>query len=418
MASNVAAARGSLSYGVVNAAGLEPSIPVTAGSAKPRDLSIDYLRTTLTLMVVAHHSMLSYTTWASFNREHVFRSTAPIVDSSRWVVLNYAENFNDVFFMSLMFFISGLFAYPAVRRHGVISFTRDRLLRLGLPFAVAVCGLMPLAFYPSWTLGSQSSGFASFYGHIARTGFQVGPPWFIWVLLLFDLVLALLLYPGQQWLVSTEKFTRKLQAHSVVAFAVMLVLSGLVYLPLLSRYGFAAWTVLFISPFAFQQARIALYALWFLTGVVIGVPGISSGFLSRSGSLARNWKAWTVVCVFAYGALSILPRFLLHHGMTPAGSKSVEAMLWVFSCVASCFAFLAIFRGLEFRPSRLTNSLSRSAYVMYLVHYVFITWTQKALMPLPVHAGIKAALVFVTTVTFSWLIAQILIRVPLVKIIV
>ena len=119
------------------------------GSAnKPRDLSIDYLRTTLTLMVVAHHSMLAYTTWASFNREHVFRSTAPIVDSSRWVILNFAENFNDVFFMSLMFFISGLFAYPAIRRHGASSFSRDRLLRLGLPFAVAVCGLMPLAFYP------------------------------------------------------------------------------------------------------------------------------------------------------------------------------------------------------------------------------------------------------------------------------
>ena len=246
-------------------------------------------------------------------------------------------------------------------------------------------------------------------------GFQVGPPWFIWVLLLFDLVLALLLYPGQQWLVLAEKFSRKLQTHSFVAFTAMLALSGLVYLPLLSHYGFAAWTVLFTSPFAFQQARIALYALWFLAGVLIGVPGISNGFLSRSGSLARNWKGWTVVCVFAYAALSILPRVLVHQGMTLAGSKAVEAMLWVFSCVASCFAFLAIFRGLELRPSRLMNSLSRSAYVMYLVHYVFITWAQKALLPLPVHAGIKAALVFVATVTFSWLAAQTLIRIPVVK---
>ena len=267
-----------------------------------------------------------------------------------------------------MFFISGLFAYPAVRRHGAISFSRDRLLRLGLPFAVAVCGFMPLALYPSWTLGNHPSGFASFYTNLAHLGFQVGPPWFIRVLLLFDLVLAILLYPGQQWLVSSGTFTRKLQTHSIIAFTAMLVLSGLVYLPLLSRYGFSAWTVLFTNPFAFQQARIALYALWFLTGVVVGVPGLSNGLLSRSGSLARNWKGWAILCVLAYAALSSLPRSLVHRGVTPADAKAVEAMLWVLSCVASCFAFLAIIRGLEIRPSRWMNSLSRSAYVLYLVH--------------------------------------------------
>jgi glucans biosynthesis protein C len=34
---------------------------------RSRDLSIDYLRTTLTLMVLAHHSSLAYTSWAHFD---------------------------------------------------------------------------------------------------------------------------------------------------------------------------------------------------------------------------------------------------------------------------------------------------------------------------------------------------------------
>ena len=80
-----------------------------------RDLSIDYLRTTLTLMVLGHHSSLAYTTFAHFDKQHMFRSTAPVVDVTRWVFFDYAENFNDVFFMSLMFFVSGLFVYPALR---------------------------------------------------------------------------------------------------------------------------------------------------------------------------------------------------------------------------------------------------------------------------------------------------------------
>ena len=100
-------------------------------TTKPRDLSIDYLRTTLTLMVIAHHSALAYTTWSRFDSHDVFGSTAPIVDASRWVFLDYAKNFNDVFFMSLMFFVSGLFTLPAIRKHGALGFALDRLLRLG-----------------------------------------------------------------------------------------------------------------------------------------------------------------------------------------------------------------------------------------------------------------------------------------------
>ena len=53
-------------------------------------------------MVLGHHSSLAYTTFAHFDKNHMFRSTAPVVDVTRWVFFDYAENFNDVFFMSLL----------------------------------------------------------------------------------------------------------------------------------------------------------------------------------------------------------------------------------------------------------------------------------------------------------------------------
>src|SRR5580658_1838914 len=102
-------------------------------AVRARDLSIDYLRTTLTLMVIGHHSSLAYTTFARFNKQHIFESTAPVVDSARWIFFDYAENFNDVFFMSLMFFVSGLFVGPAIRRRSAGGFLRERTIRLGLP---------------------------------------------------------------------------------------------------------------------------------------------------------------------------------------------------------------------------------------------------------------------------------------------
>src|ERR1035438_1285104 len=124
-----------------------------------RDLSIDYLRTTLTLMVLAHHSCLAYTSWAFFDKQDSFRSNAPVVDTARWQFFDYAENFNDVFFMSLMFFISGLFVWPSLRRSGALAFLRGRLLRLGAPFAAGVFLLMPLAYYASWQLTGHDAGY-------------------------------------------------------------------------------------------------------------------------------------------------------------------------------------------------------------------------------------------------------------------
>jgi glucans biosynthesis protein C len=146
---------------------------------RDRDLSIDYLRTTLTLMVLAHHSCLAYTTWAHFDRLDSFRSNAPVVDVTRWAFFDYAENFNDVFFMSLMFFISGLFVYSAIKKHGTVRFMRDRGRRLWYPYAFALVILMPIAYYASWQLSVNNHGFWDFYKRLAAAGFAAGPPWFI-----------------------------------------------------------------------------------------------------------------------------------------------------------------------------------------------------------------------------------------------
>jgi hypothetical protein len=76
-------------------------------AARSRDLALDYLKATLVLIVVAHHGWLAYTTFAHFDPARPLASTAPVVDTARWWFFDYAENFNDVFFMSLMFFVSG-----------------------------------------------------------------------------------------------------------------------------------------------------------------------------------------------------------------------------------------------------------------------------------------------------------------------
>ncbi len=389
-----------------------PKTGIASPVPRARDLSIDYLRTTLTLLVLAHHSSLAYTSWAHFNREHIFLSTAPIVGTTRWAFFDYAENFNDVFFMSLMFLVSGLFVYPALRKHGTLRFLRDRFLRLGIPFVSAVTLLMPFAYYASWQLSGRNAGFFDFYKRLALAGFAAGPPWFIWVLLFFDVVLALLLAPFQLTAPLAERFMRSLGKHTIAAVCGAFVLSAATYLPMLKMYGFGTWTDFLTSPLSFQIARIGLYALWFLFGFLVGGAGLNEGLLSREGSLAQRWPLWVGACILAYNALWFVPKWTLLHGLSPVTQGVIEATLWVGSCVMSSVGFLALFRGARLRPRSWMLSLSRSAYVMYLVHYVYITWMQRLLLFRPIPAALKFLFVFLATTLLSWLTAQCLLRIP------
>jgi glucans biosynthesis protein C len=372
-----------------------------------RDLSIDYLRTTLILIVLAHHSMLAYTSFAGFRWQDMI-----VGDATRWAVFDYATSFNEVFFMALLFFVSGLFVYPALRRRSAGSFLRDRSLRLGAPFAFSVAFLVPIGYYSSWRITGHQAGFISFYRLLTAQGFAIGPPWFIWELLLFDVVLALAFVPLGRWLPQIERSVSRLHSHPVAAFVGIFFLSVLVYVPLLSRYGYNTWANLVTWPFSFQISRIGLYALWFLFGFVVGLPGLEEGLIAHYGKLARHWPGWVLVCILAFSAMLLAPRWTAAHLPAMQHFRGLATLFWVASCAASCFGFLAFFRGIELPSKPWMNSLSRSAYTMYLVHYLFIVWTQRVLLGRPIHAGIKFLFVFLATTLLSWLAAQVLLRIP------
>ena len=78
-----------------------------------RNVSIDYLRSLVTVSVVAHHAALAYTTFSRFDPHHYKAASAPIVDGVRFFPLNLMVGWNDLYFMSLMFLVSGLFVAPS-----------------------------------------------------------------------------------------------------------------------------------------------------------------------------------------------------------------------------------------------------------------------------------------------------------------
>ncbi len=123
--------------------------------------------------------------------------------------------------------------------------------------------------------------------------------------------------------------------------------------------------------------------------------------------MARHWPWWVAGCVVAYNPLWFLPERLAAAGaLTVSERGAIWAILWVVGCVASCFGFLALFRGAVRTRRAWMDSLSRAAYIIYMVHYVYVVWLQRALMGVSVHASVKFLVVFMGATLLSWLTAQ------------
>src|SRR6266480_4635519 len=112
-------------------------------------LALNNLRAVVIVIVLAVHAVMAYlgsSPASSFNFDdppYRWRSI-PIVDSERWFGFDIFCALQDVYLISLLFFLSGLFVWPSLARGGSRIFLRDRLLRIGVPFALVV-GLL-LAF--------------------------------------------------------------------------------------------------------------------------------------------------------------------------------------------------------------------------------------------------------------------------------
>ena len=73
---------------------------------------------------------------------------------------------NDGFFMPLMFLLAGLFVRPSLARKGLGRYLADRALRLGVPLLVGVATVIPLSYYATYLQAGGSGGFVAFWAHM------------------------------------------------------------------------------------------------------------------------------------------------------------------------------------------------------------------------------------------------------------
>lgn len=371
------------------------------------NIAIGYLRAFVTVLVLAFHSSLAYATFApsaikAFTSEPYMWVPYPVVDSQRWPGFDLIVVFNDTFFMSLMFFLAGLFVWPSISRKGYKDYLQNRIVRLGVPFVGAAVLLSPLAYYPAYVISGADPGAANYFQQFLSLDYwSPGAAWFIAVLLGFDF-LAALLYRFAPGLIETVgKLCSGADRRPARFFLGLLGISFIAYSTMCFLFDPLRWFT--FGPFMIQAGRVFLYLTYFFAGVVIGIRGIERGLLAKDGYLARRWPLWLGLTFFAFALFVFFNLKALALGAAaPLALLTVVNAAFVFTCGATSFFLLAVFVRFFSRRIAILDSLVANAYGIYLVHYAIVSWLQYALLNAQLSAIQKGATVFFATLLLSW----------------
>jgi hypothetical protein len=339
-----------------------------ASTATGRIVALDRARTFITLLVVIHHSVVNFTHFGNGDR-------------MRWLGFDLIVLINDSFFMAFMFLISGLFVHDSLTRRGAAEYLRRRAWRLGVPLLVAIFVLIPIAYYASFLRyhppGTTDFNFFHYWGHMITTGpWPSGQSWFLWVLLVFDVVAAAIWTMAPKILSAFGQLIFALRDRPMMAFVAFMIVSVVSYLPLDLVFGSGAWFEPGHYPFPIQTSRILLYPAYFLTGVGIGVISLRVGILAEDGELAKRWPTWLALAVLFLGLILLL--VYAHHNWIENFSN--PALWWrtsyatMFAMFSAAMAFTVASTSLRLSRSSLwlLDAMQPSAYGIFLFHYMFI----------------------------------------------
>ncbi|CAN5529467.1 acyltransferase [soil metagenome] len=381
------------------------ALPVASPSPKPGRLYwVDNLRTAVILLVVNMHACVTYTHLGDW---YVTEGKDPSLVTT--VVFGLWQGHLQAFFMGLLFFLSGIFAYGSILRKGPGAFMRERLVRLGGPALFYMLVIHPFILLVLNPWGTERGSKLAWYGEYLRSGQFVGssgPLWFALALLIFCAALALAVKLGWASRTPTE-------GASTPKPATLWALGmGTAIATFFVRVPFPNGT----SVLNFQLSNFAQYVVAFILGLQVARAGsLEKIALSRVARKAGGLALW--IGPLAVGAIF----FLLAHGDPKAmrGGWSLPAFgddLWEqLAGLGLGLGMLALFARRFNVWEKREKWLSDRAFAVYVLHAPVLIALTMLFRPLPSSPFLMVPLLTVTGWIASFVVADIARRIPLLR---
>ncbi len=367
---------------------------------------IDHLRTAVIVLVVNMHACVTYSHVGDW-----YMMADPEPTMAAKVPFIVWQGMLQSFFMGLLFFVSAYFAAGSLARRGPGGFARERLVRLGLPalfYMLAIHPFILLVLNPwNYSFGPP----AAFYAHYVTSGRFLGssgPLWFAVALLLFCLALA-------AW-----RSARGPDANvRITNIGGGRQPSGKLLLVSALALGLGTFAVRLVQPIGTNVMNLQLcffvqYIAWFIAGLHAArhgwlVPLAASPQARTAGWLALVGGPLAMLGLLAFGAKNATVE-------TFFGGMHWQAFglaLWEqFTGLGLALGALALFSQRFDTDSRGLRWLADRSFAVYVLHAPVLVALAMLFRALPYHLYGLVALLTVTGLVTSYVLADLACRIP------
>ena len=374
--------------------------PTGHAAAAGRNAGLDTLRAATTLLVVLHHTAITYGAQGGW----FYREVAPDAGLSSLLLTAFCT-VNQAWFMGLFFLLAGYYTTPTLARKGGLGFLRGRLLRLGLPWLVFVLLIGPLTVVlPPWWQGKPM--WPVLLALAQRGAFIPGPLWFVQVLLVFC-GLAVLAWP--LWrrfaLAPVDAAAAAFPSSRSLAWAALG--TGLLAFVLRLQWpvGSSVWGV--------QPGYLASYAVLYAAGCVAAGP---RWLQQLPAARVQHWRR------VARWALPVLPLVVLGGAGLPLlrgrpeGGVNLPALVYaLWEPLVAWGVLLRLLQGFQRRfaaPGPVWRRLSRHAFLIFVIHPPVLVLLALLCSALPLPPLLKFVLTGAMACVLCDLLAGLLLRLP------
>lgn len=369
--------------------------PAPKAGAAGRAAGADALRAAVTLLVVFHHTAITYGAIGGW----YYRELQPGDTVSGLLLVLFCTT-NQAWFMGFFFLLAGYYTPTAFARRGAAAFLGNRLARLGLPLVVYFLLLHPLTVALAAT--AEGRPFGRVFVWLWRHGrFEPGPLWFAESLLLFAAVFA-------AW-----RIARPLSgARPALPFP-----SNRDLLAAAVATGMAAFLLRLVWPVGVNVGFLQLgYFASYIALFAAGCGGSRGRWLDAIPEQTK--RLWLRIAWIAFPVFPIVGLLASHVAWLAGkaeGGVNPQALVYAFWEPFVAWGFiLGLLRSFQHRFVTLDGSwreLARRAYLIYIIHPPILVATAVAWRSVAAPALVKFAITGSVACFACYLVAGALLRV-------
>lgn len=324
----------------------------TATAASKREYYLDWIRVCVVLILIPFHTAVSF---SHIGNGYVY-TEMPV---NSWFYIFISDFFN-LWIMRLLFFVSGISVFMALKKRTIIEFIKERFKKLILPVVFLLLTIGPLAGY-ILAVGKYdfSSSFLIYYPQFflqAQRYLFWGQLWYCVYLFIFSLMYL----PVFSFLLNKPAIINRINNFLARKNNIFLPMIVIILFETLLRPFYPGF-----QSFIGDWANVTVHSSFFILGFI----------MARSPEIfdviTRKIKLFLIPAICST-ILYLICKRALFDGET-YNQLLILSSLWGIAAYTWVLSLIGLFRKYRNKNTQLLKYLSKTSFSLYLFHYLILS---------------------------------------------